>query len=285
MCGPTTTAITATTSPSVEKENQPKIRGSTTTTTDATTSPSAASLGTNNGTGDTSFLGRIFPLNPSVAIVAYAILIPYDAYMNRGFTIWFYWASLFQALTQSSWLSEVLAISGTSICLGWYASIFYEFFYHGLFFEALYKNMPMFLVRHFVREPPNGPCHWDTTAALVAMGFSHFFDLLGHPILTNHHYRKRRQHQVATNKTTGEAFSWSAILGGYLFSRIWSAVHNYYNFGHYAWFYMGFEVYVLNSLDMFYPSYIAETVWYGGLVIWKLTRNNKTDTTSTNTIK
>ena len=110
--------------------------------------------------------------------------------MNSLFTIWFYFLSLFQALTQTIWLSDVLALAGTSICMGWYASIFYEFFYYGLWFEALYKNMPMFFVQHMVREPPRGPVHWDTTEALVSMGVCHFFDFLGHPILTYYHYYK-----------------------------------------------------------------------------------------------
>mmetsp|Transcript_24325 Transcript_24325/g.57252 ORF Transcript_24325/g.57252 Transcript_24325/m.57252 type:complete len:259 (-) Transcript_24325:31-807(-) len=239
------------------------------------TSPSAFRGGggkTSVAGGKTSVLDRFFPLHPAVAIAAFAILIPSGAYMNRGFTIWFYWASIFQALTQIAWLSDVLALVGTSICMGWYSSIFYEVFYYKLWFECLYKNMPMVLVQHMVREPPHGPCHWDTTASLVAMALSHFFDLLGHVVLTRYHYRKRRG-----GKATGKPFGWSAILAGYMYSRIWSAVHQYYNFGSIAWYYLGFEVYVINSVDMWYPAYIAETIWYGSVVIWKLTRKNKTD--------
>ena len=244
-------------------------------------------------------LDRVFPVHPAVAVLLYAVLIPSGAYLNRGFTIWFYWASIFQALTGNAWMSEVLAIVGTSICLGWYASIFYEFFYYKLWFEALYKNMPMVLVKHMVREPPHGPCHWDTTASLTAMFLSHFFDLLGHPVLTYHHYRKRRRHHEESVAATAAAtaagqggqpppppfFGWSAILAGYGYSRIWSAVHGYHNFGTIPWYYIGYDVYVLNSLDMWYPAYIAETLWYGSIVIRKLRRRSETTTTTTTTTK
>ena len=50
----------------------------------------------------------------------------------------------------------------------------------------------------------------------------------------------------------------------------WSVIHTYYNFGTPLPFYVGHDVYTVDSLDSWYPAYIAEAVVYLSVVVWKI---------------
>eukprot|EP00531_Pseudo-nitzschia_arenysensis_P016227 CAMPEP_0116122232 /NCGR_PEP_ID=MMETSP0329-20121206/4107_1 /TAXON_ID=697910 /ORGANISM="Pseudo-nitzschia arenysensis, Strain B593" /LENGTH=175 /DNA_ID=CAMNT_0003616071 /DNA_START=96 /DNA_END=620 /DNA_ORIENTATION=+ len=174
--------------------------------------------------------------------MAYAL--PKGAYLNRGFTVWFHLASILQVLTQSRFLVNVLAL----ICLGWYNSLLFEFVWHGRWCHALYKNMPQVLVDCMVPDAATGVLDFESTRSLSAMGTCHALDFLGHPLLAYYFWKKSKRNGI----------SWPAILASYCFSRCWSLVHTYHNFGKPGLWYFGFDVYTIDSLDAWYPAYVIE---------------------------
>lgn len=244
-----------------------------------------------------SILQQIYPLHPSVAFAVMATafsLFPSSLYANRGFTVWFHWASIFYLLTKSKFVKKFLILSGISICLGWYACLTYEYFVHGRFFDALYKNMPSALTKYMLLEGDaidgvgdnalnttasvNGTLDFVSTHSLLAMFVSHILDLLGHPLLTYYFWWKHRCNKrdsktnLKQNKADDEIiFTWPVILSAYCYSRVWSLFHTYHNFGFFSYFYVGFDVYVIDDLDSWYPAYMMETLVYTSVVIWKLT--------------
>ena len=227
-----------------------------------------------------SLFHGIFPIHPSIVALGMATLLPSWFYLNRGFTVWFHIASMFQVLTQSGFLVDVLFCSGTSICLGWYASIAYEYFYHGRFCHALYLNMPSVLVQQMVDSETNA-LDFDSTSSLQAMAVCHVLDILGHPLLTYYFWKKhqRRKGKSLTDKTkittSGIFFEWPVILSAYAFSRTWSFVHTYHNYGSISYFYIGRDVYVMDDMDSWYPAYIIESLFYIVLVSQIFVRNKR----------
>ena len=218
--------------------------------------------------------GKVSPLHPSLAALAMACVLPTGAYLNRGFTVWFHLASILQLLTQSSFLTKILALNGTSICFGWYASLAFEFVWHGRWCHALYKNMPAVLVDQMVPDATTGQLDFESTNSLLAMGACHVLDFLGHPLLAYYFWNKSRN--FCNNN--GISLEWSVILASYCFSRSWSLVHTYHNFGKPSLFYFGFDVYVIDSLDAWYPAYILESLFYFTVLVWKLKSRSKTKT-------
>jgi hypothetical protein len=126
---------------------------------------------------------------------------------------------------------------------------------------------------------------------LIPLTIIHIFDLLGHPLLTYYFWRRYNNNSNSNNFTTtiptpppdngdnnnnksihivDEICTWPVLISAYLFSRAWSIVHTYHNFGYFGLFYVGFDVYIIDSLDMWYPAYIAETIVYSSLVLRKL---------------
>lgn len=129
----------------------------------------------------------------------------------------------------------------------------------------------------------NGTLDFESTLSLAVMAVSHVVDLLAHPLLTYYFWRQYNEHKNSKKKKKDDEdddddtiFTWSVILSAYLFSRIWSLLHAYYNFGFFAWFYVGFDVYVIDDLDMWYPAYAMETLVFGSVVTWKLATRSST---------
>lgn len=207
----------------------------------------------------------LFPLHPIIAFVAFAYWVPSWCYLNRGFTVWFHLASILQVVTQSKFGAKVLAVSGISICMGWYASITFEFFFHGRFCDALYKNMPSVLVDEIV-DPVTGAPDFESTNSLVAMLICHVLDFIGHPLLAYHFWRKSR------TESNNALLEWPVMIASYCFSRTWSIVHNYHNYGKFGLFYFGFDVYIIDDLNVWYPAYIIESLFFASLVLYKLTQ-------------
>mmetsp|Transcript_24963 Transcript_24963/g.68840 ORF Transcript_24963/g.68840 Transcript_24963/m.68840 type:complete len:300 (+) Transcript_24963:260-1159(+) len=287
MCGPTQTIKTAAIAISSAPSNDTPV---------------------SSGGGHASMLRKFYPLHPSVALVVMAtvfLIFPSSLYVNRGFTVWFHWASVFYLLTQSRFVQKFLILSGISICMGWYACLVYELVVHGRFFDALYKNMPAALTQYMLLEEDNathgignnnynnnnrdnnalnatasvnGTLDLASTHSLLAMLLSHVLDLLGHPLLTYYFWRKNKSSKRATETHPNQnkpddhetIFTWPVILTAYCYSRIWSLFHTYYNYGFFAYFYVGFDVYVLDDLDSWYPAYLMETLFYASVVTWKL---------------
>jgi hypothetical protein len=213
-----------------------------------------------------------WPMSPASALVLLAAVVPTTCYVNRGFTQWFHWAGIFYLLTQWQFMEQFQIVSGTSICLGWYASLAYEFFQHDRFCHPLYRNMPEGLMEyyHFVVDGEDGSqstrLDFQSNTALVALSFAHLLDLLAHPLLTCYFWRRH----AARGRTLKDAFSWPVILAAYAYSRLWSLTHTKYNTGEFGLWYFGFDVYVMDNLDSWYPAYIAESCTYTSIVVWKL---------------
>jgi len=258
-----------------------------------------------------------------VLAAIYVGVLPSSCFVNRGFTIWFHHVAIFYFLTGLRWqfLEKFQILSGTSICLGWYSSIVYDYVKYNRFFHPLYENMPpsmrqyMYLSVDDEQNVDNNPRALDfiSTTSLTMMLISHVLDCIAHPLLTYYFWRryaKRRrengdekhgQGQGSDNSNeTGNALtvfstfsvvhdvisSWEVILSAYVFSRCWSMFHTYYNFGQkfqdISLFYVGHDVYIINELDSWYPAYIAEGFVYGSAAIYSLVHSYNNNSSSEN---
>ena len=234
----------------------------------------------NNGTaGGSTIIDKILPLHPSIVIVIMAIFLPYSCFLNRGFTIWFHWMSILHLVTQfqSMFIEKFLILSGTSISLGWYSTLLWECIYHGRYFDALYNNVDVlydYIPSSIMSSHPFTP--------IIII---HIFDLLGHPLLTYYFWLRynNNNNSIATTPPPDnrdknndksihiidEICTWPVLISAYIFSRVWSIVHTYHNFGYFGLFYVGFDVYIIDSLDMWYPAYTTETFLYSSLILRK----------------
>jgi hypothetical protein len=222
----------------------------------------------------------MWPLSPLTAFVLLMAAVPSHFYINRGFTQWFHWAGVYYALTQWEFLERFQILSGCSVCLGWYASLIYEFVIHGRFCHPLYKNMPSSLMKYYLVDvltnndndhptyhtQPTQELDFESKEALIALLMAHVLDFLAHPLLTYYFWRK----YATRGGTLQKVFTWPVIVMAYLYSRLWSLTHTKYNTGEFGLWYFGYDVYVMDSLDSWYPAYITESCVYACVVAWKL---------------
>jgi hypothetical protein len=213
----------------------------TTTASESKTTLSGNNLPTAQHNNNASwFFRKVYPLPPLLA-VSLLPLVPSYFFLNRGFTQWFHWMAVLYFLCQSKFLEKFQILAGTSICLGWYASMVYEYLYHDRFMHALYNNMPpamtniMWIINDDNDNDHHNPRQLDFTSthSLLMMALSHALDLLGHPLLTYYFWRK---HSKGGGGTLKQVLSWPVIVSTYLFSRCWSMTHTYYNFQGLEWF-------------------------------------------------
>ena len=218
--------------------------------------PTKASRKSENVSITDKLFGMVWPMP------VWAALIPTYCYLNRGFTQWFSWVSVLYMLTQSEFLVKFQALLGTSVCLGWYVSLAYEYVQHGRFLDVLFKNMPETMTAQMINAS-TGELNYESMTSLWTMLLAIVIDFCFHPFQT---YCFWRRHD---GKLAG-LLSWNVIISSYLFSRLWSVIHTYYNFGTPLPFYVGHDVYTVDSLDSWYPAYIAEAVVYLSVVVWKI---------------
>ena len=110
---------------------------------------------------------------------------------------------------------------------------------------------------------------FESTPALLGLAVAHLLDILAHPLLTYYFWRR---HSMRGNALR-DAFTWPVILAAYAYSRVWSLTHTRYNTGKFGLWYFGFDVYVMDSLDSWYPAYIAETVIYASIILRKIVQD------------
>jgi hypothetical protein len=211
-------------------------------------------------------IGKVWPVHP-LLVLALLPVMPSSCFLNRGFTIWFHWASVIYLLTQSKFLEKCLVLIGTSVCLGWYSSIAYDYFQYGRLALILYDNSPPIMTEIMLDETTGQP-NYGSMAAVSTMLLAHALDTLGHPLLTHYFWRRHRQ----TGGCLPTILTWPVVVSSWLFSRIWSILHTYYNFGRVQPYYVGYDVYVLpaDHLDCWYPAYVAESLLFSFVVMWKL---------------
>ena len=258
----------------------------TATPTKPTTPPSSSSSSSNKQTSEnptnnvvSTIINKVWPLPSYVAVLVLAIFVPQSCYINRGFTQWFHWMSIYYGLTQSTFIERFQILSGFSICLGWYSSLVYEFLQHKRFCHPLYKNMPSIMVQYMMLvEDDNQNLDFVSTTSLLVMGLSHILDLLAHPLLTYYFwYRHMKRHQNENKEKIGlykkairQILTVDVIVAAYMYSRVWSLTHTKYNTGRFGLWYMGFDVYVMDTLDSWYPAYIVEGIVYSSVALWKV---------------
>jgi hypothetical protein len=197
--------------------------------------------------------------------VACLPFFPTGAYLNRGFTIWFHWLCVAGWLTQNALLRKFIVVVGTSICLGWYASILADFMYFDrAVFRLLYKNMLPSMSKIMVDESTGKlNYHLESIATMV---MSHIMDFAGHPGLVYYFWREH----VRKGGRLVDLVSWPAVAAAFMYSRAWGMVHNYYNFGQVGYFYFGFDIYNIDCLKQWYPAYMAESMFFVAVVLFKL---------------
>jgi hypothetical protein len=281
---------------------------------DSTTFSSSSSSSLSLATIISKFFRSIYPLPPLVAFALLPLVVPTDCYLNRGFTQWFFWASVFYGLTRWKFLVKFQILLGTSVCLGWYCSLCYDYYQHGRFFDILYKNMPQIMTNQMFIFNDNDTDNYSTTIrdatldfqstrSLLTMLLANVLDTLMHPLQTYYFwwlYQKQQQNhntnggggdgKLKPSSSCSDILTWPVIVSSYMYSRLWSVTHTYYNFGTPGPFYVGHDVYVLDSLDAWYPAYIAESTVYATVVLWKLfverkkeDENNSNNNNSNNT--
>ena len=205
---------------------------------------------------------KLFPIHP-LALVAALPFLPTSMYINRGYTVWFHLVSVAYVLTRQPFLRKFLIIQGTGITLGWYAAIFNDLHLHGRFCHILYMNMPA-VMKEIMVERDGGIKY--SSDALAMMAVSHALDTLLHPGLV---YLFWRSHKLSGG-TLKSIFTWDVIVGTYALSRLWSIVHTFVNNdGVVGLWYCGYDVYHINDLDSWLPAYIAEALFYVGIVLYK----------------
>lgn len=203
-----------------------------------------------------------YSIHPLI-VAAFVPFVYKDYLLNRGFTQWFHWMGLAQFLTGSNALARVQAISGISVCLGWYSALVYAWCHYGEFMKILYKNLPeVFPTTIF--DADTDEIRFDSDEALGAMAVAHILDTLAHPVLTYYFWRR-------AGGSVSKIATWDAIFGFYAYSRTWSMVHSMMDSGKPSPFYFGHDVYIVDHLDCYLPSYIAEAVVVLFLIGYKLT--------------
>ena len=149
------------------------------------------------------------------------------------------------------------------------------------------------------------------TTCLKTMIISHTLDIIGHPILVYYFWRRyvtytTTKEITSTTNSDGRRpssrrqlvrnlFTWPYITSTFLWSRVWSMIHVFYNFyynnanGEEAMtcfategrggvlqkilqhiYYVGHDIYRLEHLDLWYAAYIGEFVLYMIIIVWKV---------------
>lgn len=207
----------------------------------------------------------LWPLPIPVGIAVLCYLIPPVNWINRGFTHWFHLVSFLYALTQSEFIEKFQALIGTSICIGWYTAISYDWYKYNNFFAILYWNMPSSLTNIMVQD---GVVNYETWESIGTMVLSHVLDTLAHPLLAYYFWRKHTE----KGGTVKSLLSWDVVVSTWIFSRMWSWSHSYHNHGKVHMYYFGYDVYNITegTLDLWYPAYVTESILYFGITCWKL---------------
>jgi hypothetical protein len=122
-------------------------------------------------------------------------------------------------------------------------------------------------MKDYIFHPDTGEIAYESTSARAMMVSSHMLDLLGHPLLTYYFWRR---HKMNGGTAKDIFLSWPVLLSTYLYSRMWSATHTLYNHGRLGYFYIGGDIYIMEHMDCWIPAYVAESVFYGTLVLYKL---------------
>mmetsp|Transcript_14769 Transcript_14769/g.23188 ORF Transcript_14769/g.23188 Transcript_14769/m.23188 type:complete len:205 (-) Transcript_14769:99-713(-) len=114
---------------------------------------------------------------------------------------------------------------------------------------------------------------------------SHAVDTAGHPGLLYLFWRLHSNSNSKSNSnddtndaaggagsggTARDVLTWPVIVFAWNFSRLWSAVHSYYNTGELKIWYFGHDVYLLSNLDAYLFAYAAEGACFVAAIAFRL---------------
>mmetsp|Transcript_21803 Transcript_21803/g.60613 ORF Transcript_21803/g.60613 Transcript_21803/m.60613 type:complete len:355 (+) Transcript_21803:13-1077(+) len=211
-------------------------------------------------------LRHVWPMPPAVLVVLFP-LMHRCLLVNAGYTKWFHAISFCYLLTQNVWLSKFLAVMGTTVTFGWWASMSYDLYTHGRFAHILFWNMPEIMTQHMLND--ENQVVYDTPQSVSMIALSHLLDTLGHPVLALYYWSL---HRFQLSKV----LSWSVLIGTYALSRYWSCFHQYYNDGVVHPFYIGRDVYQIHDdnddhlFGLWAPAYLAEGTCYVLFTLFKV---------------
>lgn len=170
----------------------------------------------------------------------------------------------------------------------------FDYVNEGTVGHMLYRNMPDSMIPYMIQELSSSstcddsssdndsddssmPCRegyevLHTPTSTVMKAISHTLDIIAHPGIVYLLYIIHRQHLSSTRgeTTLRDVLTWPVIVVAWHLSRLWSIVHSYHNNGVVAFWYYGFHVYKLNTLDSYLVSYIAEGVCFIAAIVCRL---------------
>lgn len=209
---------------------------------------------------ETPKTGWFRPIHP-LALAAMLPFCPEWFFFNRGFTQWFHWGFVFYLITgKSEWARRFLVVQGGGVCAGWYAAVAFEYFYYGRLCHLLYNNMPAELRAIYLvnGKLASGGIITDNLAALSSLALTHLIDLLAHPIMT---YIIWKMHK-SRGGTFRSLCSMDILVANYIWCRVYSCTHWYYNDGVLGFFYNGWDVYNIDNAESYTIAYIGEGLFY-----------------------
>ncbi|GMI44085.1 hypothetical protein TrCOL_g9304 [Triparma columacea] len=161
----------------------------------------------------------------------------------------------------------MVTVMGLTVCLGWYASLVYEYIFHGRFFDILYDNAAV-LFSFDLSEDCGSKC------VLGKKILTNIVDFIAHPLPLFFLLRSNRSMDLSKFNSP------ASTISAFILSRSWSIFHNVFNMGFsghsYLW-YCDRHVYNLVHLEGWTAAYAAETAAfvYLGWDLWR--RRNKHD--------
>ena len=222
----------------------------------------AQSITTSSSTPTSAKSFSIWPL-PVWLVVSIVPLLPSYCFLNRGYTQWCHWVFLAYCLTHSKALCQFICIQSLLINVGWYCTLFTDYYYNGRVGDILFRNMPTILSQYILEASDNisgQDVALQTTlesylAQIVAFGF----DLLLHPLLCYYVWSTcffKRSMSVAA------ICSWQMLGAAVVLSRIWSLVHCYHHYQTFDVYYYGPHVYKVPPVynHLWTAAYVGEAV-------------------------
>lgn len=191
--------------------------------------------------------------------------LPSTFYLNRGYTIWYYYTSIIALILGTNFSHSFVIIQGIGINIGWYAVILQDIIANSRGFHILYANMPIGMKSIMFHQQTGALLN--TSAAFKMKFFSHVLDILGHPCLTlAFMYSCLRTRKLRWK----DVLTLPVIISAFGLARIWSLFHNYYNKGTVGIYYAGYDVYNIDSLDSWFYAYVSEGLFYFSVLSWRL---------------
>jgi len=165
-------------------------------------------------------------------------------------------------LLRINFLNRCIAVQGIGITVGWYAAIFKDIYDNSRGFHILYANTPSSMKAVMFDNDTSSVLN--TTPSNYMKIAAHAMDTCGHPGLTILFLWIC----LRNGGRWKDIFKLPVLVAVFCLSRFWSVVHNDHNFGRFGIYYVGYDVYNLDTLDVWYNAYVAEGVFFAVAFVW-----------------